>query len=122
MEVLIPLVIERSGLGIVSWLRQHMSVLTDGLRRYGAVLLRGFEFQGRFSDVISEFSTAPLEYVYRSTPRVQVEPGIYTATEYPAGLNIPLHNENSYQREWPLHLVFFCELPATGGGGQTLLA
>jgi alpha-ketoglutarate-dependent taurine dioxygenase len=122
MEVQVPLVIEWCGLDIVSWLRQHRSVLNDDLRRSGAVLLKGFELKGKFSDVISEFSTAPLEYVYRSTPRVQVEPGIYTATEYPAGLNIPMHNENSYQREWPLHLLFFCETPATGGGGNTPLA
>jgi alpha-ketoglutarate-dependent taurine dioxygenase len=122
VEVQIPLLIERPGLDMVSWLRQHRPVLDDYLRHTGAVLLRGFELKGKFGDVISAFSAATLEYVYRSTPRVQVAPGIYTATEYPAGLNIPMHNENSYQREWPLHLLFLCEIPATVGGGQTPLA
>src|SRR5207247_5455692 len=46
---------------------------------------------------------------------------IYTASEYPSTADIPQHNENSYQREWPLLLVFGC-LRAAAGGGETPLA
>ena len=63
-----------------------------------------------------------LKYMYRSTPRLNLEGNIYTATEYPAGLRIPFHSENSFQREWPILIFFFCELPAQGGGGLTPLA
>src|SRR6202007_875244 len=48
--------------------------------------------------------------------------GVYSATEYPAELPIPLHNENSYQRDWPTRILFFCMYPADGGGGETPLA
>jgi hypothetical protein len=71
---------------------------------------------------VNLFSDHPLKYVYRSTPRTSLGEGVYTATEYPAGLTIPQHNENAYQREWPLRLLFFCECPAEGGGGETPLA
>src|SRR6266446_4568764 len=57
-----------------------------------------------------------LEYSYRSTPRTQVSGRIYTSTEYPAHQTIPLHNELSYTRQWPMRLGFFCVTPASEGG------
>src|SRR4030095_11237438 len=60
--------------------------------------------------------------MYRSTPRTDLGGGVFTATEYPPGLEIPLHNENAYQREWPMRLIFYCDYPADGAGGQTPLA
>ncbi len=109
---------------IHNWITQNRSWMDATLDQCGALLLRGFQVSTgeEFKGVVNLLSSQPLNYVYRSTPRTSLGEGIYTATEYPAGLTIPQHNENSYQREWPLRLLFFCEQPAEGGGGETPLA
>jgi alpha-ketoglutarate-dependent taurine dioxygenase len=63
-----------------------------------------------------------MEYIYKSTPRTHVYRDVFTATEYPAQLEIPLHCENAYQHTWPLWISFCCLTAATGGGGQTPIA
>ena len=88
------------------------------LHEHGALLFRGFEVADvagldRFS---STLSARPLDYVYGSTPRTALSGRIFTATEYPANQEIPLHNENSYQREWPLQIALCCLTPASSGG------
>lgn len=111
-------------LAVSTWLRENMDRVDHLLGRHGAVLLRGFPLTSEkdFADVVDICCGHPLAYLYRSTPRSQVGDNIYTATEYPPGLRIPFHAENAFQREWPLLLLFYCALPAEGGGGQTPLA
>jgi hypothetical protein len=107
-----------------SWIRSNQVLLSVTLDRLGALLLRQEQVvtESGFKELVAAFSQHPLDYVYRSTPRTSLGSGIYTATEFPAGLTIPQHSENSYQSEWPLYLLFFCECPAVGTGGQTSLA
>lgn len=106
------------------WIKNKRPWIEKTLDETGAILLRGFHVpdESEFRAVVNAFSSEPLAYVYRSTPRTSLGNGVYTATEYPAGLTIPQHNENAYQREWPLRLLFYCEYPAQRGGGQTPLA
>jgi alpha-ketoglutarate-dependent taurine dioxygenase len=108
---------------VAAWVFSNREMIESQLRIDGAVLLRGFDVstEKAFKDVIDVCCGGPLFYSYRSTPRTTVGPGIYTATEYPAGLSIPMHNENAYQRDWPLLLFFYCVYPADRGG-QTPLA
>lgn len=88
------------------------------LPEHGALLLRGFDVP----DIAAfhRFATAQgrplLSYEFGSTPRREIAAGVYTSTEYPAHQSIPLHNEQSYTREWPLQVYFFCELAAEEGG------
>ncbi|MGH9239400.1 MAG: TauD/TfdA family dioxygenase [Vicinamibacterales bacterium] len=107
-----------------SWLARHCAELETTLDTAGALLLRrtGLSTESEFREAVAAYSPNRLDYVYRSTPRTDLGSGIYTATEYPPGLPIPLHNENAYQREWPLRLLFFCVRPAEGGTGQTPIA
>jgi Taurine catabolism dioxygenase TauD, TfdA family len=107
-----------------AWLKQNRRRVQYGLEAGGAVLLRGLAVssESHFQGFVQTFSQKSMKYLYRSTPRTNVAQGIYTATEYPPGLHIPLHNENAYQRDWPLHVLFFCMHPAQQGGGQTPLA
>jgi alpha-ketoglutarate-dependent taurine dioxygenase len=109
---------------IRSWTMNNRAWLDTTLNHCGAVLLRGFRIsnEAEFKALVGLFSSDKLTYLYRSTPRTSLGDGIYTATEYPSGLTIPQHSENSYQREWPMRLLFFCEYPATGGGGETPLS
>jgi len=104
-------------------LRNHKEEVEKELSSRGAVLFRGFSNSGEraLNDAISALGGAPMSYTYRSTPRTSVGAGVYTATEYPAALEIPMHNENAYQRNWPMRLAFHCVQPAVTQG-QTPLA
>jgi alpha-ketoglutarate-dependent taurine dioxygenase len=41
---------------------------------------------------------------------------VYSSTEYPAHQHIPLHNEQSYARDWPMKIWFHCQFAAAQGG------
>lgn len=125
MKTDLPLIVRPSlETDVVTWLRDHEDLLRAGLIEAGAVLLRGFRDSGEsaFRSVVNQLCQGGLDYVYRSTPRTDLGGGLYTATEYPPGLSIPFHNENAFQRQWPLLLLFACILPAENGAGQTPLA
>jgi len=121
----LPAVIEPEGTpNATEWLRKNRQFVDGELNESGAILLRHFEVltPNHFREVVELLCGGALEYKYRSTPRTDLGGGLYTATEYPAGLWIPFHNENAFQREWPLLLMFFCVQPASDGAGQTPLA
>jgi alpha-ketoglutarate-dependent taurine dioxygenase len=107
-----------AGIDVVSWAERNRDLLRARLRASGAILFRGFAIEGpeRFEQLIGAVSGSLLEYKYGSTPRTRVGGNIYTSTEYPAHQEIPLHNEMSYSRDWPLTIWFLCVLPAASGG------
>ena len=93
------------------------------LLTHGALLFRGFGVDGvdAFGRIVDAISTERMTYDYGSTPRTQLGGDLYTATEYPNTLEIPLHNECAYQSVWPQMLVFCC-VQAAATGGCTPLA
>lgn len=101
--------------------------IEQALRSVGGVLLRGFSVPGveTFQQFASSFGHPLLKYEFASTPRTAVAAstgaGVYTSTEYPAHQSIPLHNEQSYTREWPMKILFHC-VTASPEGGQTPIA
>jgi alpha-ketoglutarate-dependent taurine dioxygenase len=112
------------GASLLAWARQHASELDRLLDASGALLFRGFAVGGTagFGRVVEAASgSGALSYLYQSTPRTAVGNRVYTATEYPPSEAIPLHNENAYQRVWPMRLFFFSVVVASSGG-QTPLA
>jgi alpha-ketoglutarate-dependent taurine dioxygenase len=88
------------------------------LLEHGALLFRGFRMEGLadFDRFVGAATQRRLDYVYASTPRTALGNRIFTATEYPPAEEIPLHNENSYQRQWPLRIALTCLVPAQQGG------
>lgn len=111
---------DRPGVRLPDLARQRQNALQALLTRAGGVLFRGFgATEAEFADVVGVLCE-PLPYVYRSTPRTEVGERIYTATEYPAAREIPMHCENAYQRDWPLRLFFFCDRTARRGGETPL--
>lgn len=84
----------------------------------GALLFRGFAVKTveEFNSFINVMAQQKMDYVYGSTPRTSIGDKIFTATEYPAEQEIPLHNECSYQRTWPLKISLCCLIPPTSGG------
>jgi alpha-ketoglutarate-dependent taurine dioxygenase len=117
---LLPLVLQPAvdGLSLTQWTRNNLQLIKERLATSGAILFRGFNLTT--VEMFEEFMTVTagdlLDYSYRSTPRTQVSGKIYTSTEYPAHQTIPLHNEMSYTRQWPMVLGFFCVEPAAEGG------
>lgn len=111
-----------SGQSIVNFLSQNRADIDAMLLHHGVILFRGFDtdcVEG-FQRFVDAFDVGNLDYRYRSTPRKSRGRGVYTATEYPAAREIPLHNENSYQHSWPGKLAFACMVPATTGGATSL--
>jgi alpha-ketoglutarate-dependent taurine dioxygenase len=91
----------------------------------GVLLIRGFvvESTEQFAELVSRLagSKALREYRGGASPRHAL-PGsggpVYNSTEYPAHIELPLHNELSYSADHPERIYFLC-LVEPGGGGET---
>ena len=121
----LPLVLEpkAAGLSLLAFCEQHQDWIETALAAEGAILFRNFAMTAPVSDFhrFSDRMAGSLsDYVYRSTPRTAVGQKVYTATEYPAKMSIPQHNENAYSRRWPLKLMFLCAEAALEGGATPL--
>ncbi|NWC00355.1 TauD/TfdA family dioxygenase [Pseudomonas gingeri] len=123
-EVL-PYVLQADASG-VSW-REQLDVIQRTVEQQlpmaGGVLFRGFQFDGEadFEAFARSFGHDLLTYDYASTPRTKLHSRVYTSTEYPAHQVIPLHNEQSYSRNWPMKIWFHC-IKASEVGGETPIA
>ena len=113
----------RPGARLDLWMSSNRPRVESALSRHGGILFRGFDLSDSraFERVVGSVSGEALDYVYRSTPRTALGNRIFTATEYPPKQTIPLHNEEAYQRDWPMRLLFHCVQPAAQGG-ETLIA
>jgi len=122
---LLPLLIQPASRAtdLISWAEANRGLLEGWLLRHGGILFRGFDLSTpeEFERFITSVSGDLLDYSYRSTPRTLVSGKIYTSTEYPAQRSIPLHNENSYARDWPMKILFF-SLRCAVTGGETPIA
>ncbi|MBF7140783.1 MULTISPECIES: TauD/TfdA family dioxygenase [Pseudomonas] len=97
--------------------------INAALARDGGVLLRGFSAMSiqRFHDFAKGFGAPLLSYEFGSTPRSEVEKGVYSSTEYPKHQWIPQHNEQAYTTQWPMKIWFYCDVAPTDRG-QTPVA
>ena len=116
----LPLLIRPAieGVDLVSWATNNRELIEGYLLKHGGILFRDFAVHTpeNFERFITGVSGDLLEYRERSSPRSQVSGNVYTSTDHPADQSIFLHNENSYQRAWPLRIIFCCALPAQEGG------
>jgi alpha-ketoglutarate-dependent taurine dioxygenase len=101
----------------------HEPGLRRLLRRHGALLFRHYDVTTpmAFARVIDALGGNTVRYVGGISPRRPLYDGIYTSTELPPSLTIPLHSELSYLAAPPRHLWFCCAQPAAERG-ETLLA
>jgi len=123
-----PLVVEASKnmtkQEFFAFLKQEETSLREKLRKYGGLLFRGFPINN--ADEFSEFIEAlalgkAINYVGGDSPRNKIAGAVYTSTEAPPSLKIPLHNELSFVKNYPRHIYFFCETPPVSGG-ETIIA
>ncbi|SKC85439.1 Taurine dioxygenase, alpha-ketoglutarate-dependent [Burkholderia sp. CF099] len=97
-------------------------IANNCIERAGGVLFTGFDVPSidTFQQFAASFGSPLIGYEFASTPRSQVEGAVYTSTEYPPHRSIPLHNEQSYTREWPMRIWFHCALAARSGGATPI--
>src|SRR5579872_1311239 len=119
----LPLVIEakRPDVSLSAWVGQNRAEFEQLLTKYGGILLRGFGIRSAesFNEFMKCFNTAPLPYMFRSSPRKELDnsiKNIFLSTSYPNTRHIVMHNESSYSRVWGRKIVFWCNKSALEGG------
>src|SRR5262245_31211158 len=100
-------------------LAAYAPALKRRLLEHGGVLFRGFPLDGAadFRAAIDVRQTgSSVNYIGGDSPRTKVTGAVYTSTEAPPAVKIPLHNELSFVRHYPKHIFFYCDVaPAENG-------
>ncbi len=124
----LPLVIEpekeMSFEDFLGFIRENQEHFCKEILKYGGILFRGFPVEGadNFNLVIDALGLGkPVSYIGGDTPRDKVKGKVYTSTEAPPSIKIPLHNEMSYVKNYPRHIYFYCQTPPETGG-ETIIA
>ncbi|NND76389.1 MAG: TauD/TfdA family dioxygenase [Ilumatobacter sp.] len=106
-----------------AWAHANRDAIEAGVQRAGAVLIRGFEITSatEFRAVCAAIRPDLRNYTGGDSPRTGLADQVYTSTEYPAHLEVFLHNELSYAG-WSPDRLFFCCLTPSETGGETPVA
>lgn len=101
---------------------QHGPDLRSAAVAHGAALLSGYDWGGwdELDTFVNSVVGNPLGYTERSSPRTELHPGVFTATDHPPTEEIFLHTEQSYNLSVPRFLFFFCKQGAPEGGANRL--
>ncbi|MFI2612131.1 TauD/TfdA family dioxygenase [Kitasatospora sp. NPDC018619] len=101
---------------------QHGPFIRERVVEHGAALLSGYDWAD-WNDLdafVKHVVGSPLDYTERSSPRTELHPGVFTATDHPPTEEIFLHTEQSYNLTVPRYLFFFCRQGAPVGGANRL--
>ena len=119
----VPFVVQAgSAANLPALLSDEREVLSRQLRISGAILFRGFGVTNakQLAALPRAVGTKPMRYWGGDSPRTDLDASVYTSTEAPAAIRIPLHNEMSYLGAYPRFLWMACARPARRGG-ETLI-
>jgi alpha-ketoglutarate-dependent taurine dioxygenase len=114
----LPVLEARSGQPpLREWLAAHTTLVERRLQTYGALLLRGIPLQ-RPEDLedVARLFGGDLFDGNGEHPREAGSRTIYTPVFYPPEQKLLWHNENSFNRSWPMTIWFGCVTPAQEGG------
>lgn len=112
-----------SGLNLAQWVGENQDRIYSALDKSGGILFRGFSVSNieHFQAGIETLWGDLLNYTERSSPRHSVKGNVYTSTDYPPEVPIFLHNEQSYNINWPRIIAFYCQTEPKDRG-QTPIA
>lgn len=105
------------------WIMNNRQLVQEKLHRHGAVLFRNFNMPSvhSFRDVVNMYGKEIMEYTLGAARRSKVIDNIYLSTHHPADENLEMHNEMSYTDNWPVQIIFYCNV-APAQGGETPIA
>jgi alpha-ketoglutarate-dependent taurine dioxygenase len=111
---------------LAGWMMENKDKFEKDLVLHGALLFRGFDIHTAtdFNQFMLCFDTQPLPYMFRSSPRKELDSrmrNIYLSTSYPSNRSINMHCESSYSRVWGRKIIFCC-LRRAAVGGETPIA
>jgi alpha-ketoglutarate-dependent taurine dioxygenase len=107
---------------LAEWAAANRGLLAQRLNRAGAVLFRGFGIASAPAfEAVARGLCGELFAENGEHPRETVSGNVYTPVFYPAGKRLLWHNENSFNHEWPLKILFCCLRPADVGGETPLV-
>ncbi|MGA4721897.1 TauD/TfdA family dioxygenase [Fictibacillus nanhaiensis] len=116
----LPLVLEpkENTFNLIEWISENRELINNRLLKHGGILFRGFNIENanEFNSFVNSYSANLVNYMERTTPRIQMSNNIYTSTEYPANQTIAMHNELSYSILSPKLIWFYSLIPPTLGG------
>lgn len=124
----LPLVIEPANPNIsthdaMQLIAHHREDLKRPLLKVGGLLFRNFPITNEkdFSAFIKALGLGNfVDYIGGDSPRTKIADGIYTSTEAPPSIKIPLHNELSFIDNFPKHIYFYCHV-APEKDGETII-
>ncbi|MCE5316604.1 MAG: TauD/TfdA family dioxygenase [Parachlamydia sp.] len=105
-------------------LKEENAYFRQQLLKYGALLFRGFPIASPddFAGLVTHLNVGSfVHYIGGDSPRKIVKGDIYTSTEAPPSIKIPLHNELSFVKNHPRYIHFYCET-APQTRGETIIA
>lgn len=108
----------RSAEAAAAWAAAQAADIEELVGRAGVVLIRGFgiDSPAAFRAACRAIRPDLKNYAGGDSPRTSLDEQVYTSTEYPAELEVLLHNELSYAGWSPERVFFGCLLPAASGG------
>lgn len=109
---------------LLALIHENKSYFKEILRKQGGLLLRNFPINNidAFAAIIEALKLGRfLDYIGGDSPRDKVKGGVYTSTEAPPSIKIPLHNELSFVKNYPKHIYFYCGIPPEKAG-ETIIA
>lgn len=120
----LPLVIEPATQQLtlqnsLTLIEKNREVLKQHLLKTGALLFRHFPVSNEhdFAGLIKTLGLGSfIDYIGGDSPRKKITDGIYTSTEAPPSVKIPLHNELSFVDHFPKHIYFYCHIPPQKDG------
>lgn len=105
-------------------LSSQKAAFKEKISKYGGLLFRGFPLQNAddFAAAVRYLGLGHfVDYIGGDSPRNKINEGVYTSTEAPPSIKIPLHNELSFVKYYPKNIYFFCEIPPKEKG-ETIIA
>lgn len=105
-------------------LQVHNTYFKEQLLTHGGILFRNFPLSNEydFQSGIKHLSLGKfINYIGGDSPRNKIIEGVYTSTEAPPSMKLPLHNELSYVKHFPGHIYFYCDHPPVAHG-ETMIA
>ena len=113
----------RDDVDLTAWAAANRGWIEGELRRYGAILFRGFA-RGHAQVDLESFAAAVSDRLideYGDLPRDSVSGRVYKSTPYPSDKAILIHNESSHLHRYPTKIFFSCIIPASVGGESPIV-